>query len=264
MAANPYELQRKRVSQETAATGAQENEALKRRFARMGGGLQGGAYIKAQERLSGMQEQNKQKALESVDIQESLAQEQKDEAERGRQFARGERLGSQEFASGESAIGRRFASEEAEKGRGWQSGEAEKQRGWQTGERIGAQDFAKGEREGAQAFSSWREDIGRGFQRSEREAAQQFARGEREGAQAYGSWREDINRGWQQGNIDRQFNEDVRVTDFNMKMAELMSKKTGMDYLMSGDITEWFKSANPQTSGRGNPQMNPLKSFRLR
>lgn len=224
MAVNPYELQRKRVAQESQATSSQENEALKRRFARMGG-LQSGSYIKAQERLSGMQEQNKQKALESVDVQESLAQEQKDEAERGRQFARGERLGSQEFASGESALARRFATQEREGSQQFQLGYLGKQQDFTRGEREASQAFASKERGEAQDYAATQAELGRRFTAAESQAT----------------------RNLQSSQFDKQFAADQEVNKFNQIIASIQANQS------SENIRQWY-----QALFQGGDTVSPL------
>lgn len=202
--ASQYDIQRQRIASESAAQSQSQNDALKRRFARMGG-LNSGSYLKASERLAGQQEQNKQKALEGVDVQEAAAREQREEAERGRQFSREERLGSQEFAAGESALGRRFVSSEREAG----------------------QSFAKGEREAGQAFADTQ--AAKGFERQaalqkeqianqNAQFSQQMDQRKEEFAQNYAQQREQF--GQQMGMANRQFALDEEVSRFNMDMAE--------------------------------------------
>lgn len=207
MAANPYELQRQRIKTDSAAQGQQQNEALKRRYARMGG-LNSGSYQKASERLAGQQEQNQQRATEGVDIQESAAEEAKAETQRGRDFARGERIGSQEFSAGESALGRRFATSEREGAQGFAAGEAEKGRKFTTSEREGMQSFADLQRQHGQSFAD-----------DQRRQGQDFAAGESA-----------LTRGQQQGQFDKQmgmaekqFVLDEDVTRFNQVVSAKMA-----------------------------------------
>ncbi len=248
MAVNPYELQRKRVSQETEATGTQQNEALKRQFARQGGGMQGGAYIKAQERLAGQQEQNKQKALEGVDIQEATAQEAKDESQRNRDFSTSERLGSQGFAAGESALGRRFAAEEAGKGRDWQSGESALGRAFATSERLGSQ----------------------GYQTGEREAGQNFASGERRAAQDFSQIQRNATQDWQQKQFDvqnsqwnRQFASDEATTQFNKIISMKQSGLTPEMYAqwVQEVLTGKYKPQSRNAESNSAPIKTPEGSY---
>ena len=244
--ANPYELQRKRISQDSEAERSQQVGAMERRFARMGG-LNSGSAVKAQERLGVGLEQNRQRAMEGVDIQEAQAEEVKAESQRGRDFAAGqadlgrtfsreERLGSQDFASGEAHLGRMFARDERIDTQGFQAEQAGIDRGWRTGERLGSEAFSKGERESSQTFAS-----------GERKEGQTFARGEREASQQWHSTEAGYERALkvdamteQKRQFDhqyvgdnslwaKQFAEDKETTEFNKRMAEKSLKPTGIE-----------------------------------
>lgn len=213
-AANPYEVQRNRVRQESMAAGQEQNEALKRRFARMGG-LNSGSYAKASERLAGQQEQNQQRALEAVDVQEAMANEAKAEAQRGREFSRSERLGSQEFAGAQNALGRAFAREE----------------------RLGSQGFQSSERLAGQGFAAGESALGRAFAREEAEkgraaAESQFGRSLAETQAARGQqgqqWRDTFEQSKaqyadQKSLAERQFGQDEFTTKFNQAIAAHMA-----------------------------------------
>jgi hypothetical protein len=235
MAANPYELQRQRVKSDSQNASVEQTDALKRRFARMGG-LNSGAYLKSSERLAGQQEQNQQKALEGVDIQESLAAEQKAEAERGRGFSREERLGSQEFASGESALGRRFVSEESSKGREFQAGESKLGREFQAGEsKLGrdqqAQQFGASlaeqintrQQQGEQFKSSLGEQKATRLQQADQFGDQMdLSRDQFENSK--------VQFGSQMELANKQFKLDTKVSEFNMDMAnKIFNKKDPME-----------------------------------
>lgn len=224
MAVNPYELQRQRISRQTEATGQQENEALKRRMARMGG-LNSGAYLKASERLAGQQEQNKQAALEGIDIQEAAATEAKAESERGRQFSREERLGTQEFSAGETLKGREFA----------------------RGERISAQDFARGQLASQQEFAKGQSEAAQTFAKGEREASQTFATGERTGAEDYAKKEAQKAREQQQSQFDKQFAADQDINKFNQVIASIQAGAS------SEDIRQWV-----QALFQGGDKISPL------
>ena len=126
-----YEFQRKRAEQAVNKQNQEENDALSRRFAAMGG-LNSGAYIKQQQIQGDTAMQRRQDALEGIGAQEAQARLAQEEAQKQREFSKSERLGSQEFAGGE----------------------AQKQRQFATGERLGQQGFQSGEREAAQKFAS--------------------------------------------------------------------------------------------------------------
>lgn len=210
---NPYDIQRNRIRQDSAQQAQQQNDALKRRFASMGG-LNSGSFLKAQERLVGQQEQNAQRAMEGVDVEESRANEAKAEADKNRAFAREERLGTQEFQAGENALGRKFATSEREAGQTFAAGEAGKQRDWAAGESALSRAFAKSEREAGQAF-----------QTGERTSAQDFAAGQAATARA---------------SQDKQFNEQMKLarqqfaldsdtTDFNKRLSAFMAGTSVLD-----------------------------------
>ena len=233
--ANPYELQRKRISQDSEAERSQQVGAMERRFARMGG-LNSGSAVKAQERLGVGLEQNRQRAMEGVDIQEAQAEEVKAESQRGRDFAAGqadlgrtfsreERLGSQDFASGEAHLGRMFARDERIDTQGFQAEQAGIDRDWRTGERKESQTFASGERESSQTFA-----------RGEREASQQWHSTEAgyERALKVDAMTEQKRQFDHQYVGDnslwaKQFAEDKETTEFNKRMAEKSLKPTGIE-----------------------------------
>jgi len=135
-----YDLARKRAQQRVTASGQEQQDALKRRFAALGG-LNSGAYIKQQQLAQDRQQEQLQDANEGIDVQENAERRRLQELKEGREFQAGEaqkqrefasaesRLG-REFASGESALGRRFAAEQAHLGREFDAGQSEKQRQW--------------------------------------------------------------------------------------------------------------------------------------
>lgn len=222
--ANPYELQRQRIKQDSASSSQGQNDALKRRFAAMGG-LNSGSYLKAQERLSSEQDKNTQRAMEGVDVQESLAAEQRAEAERGRQFSREERLGGQSFMAGENALGRRFATSEREAGQAFSAGESDKQRGFLSGESALARAFAKSEREAGQDFSAG--------QASE---ARKFADEQRKAGEGYQAWAMNEQRRfqnednvWNRDFAERQFKEEKEINAFNQAIAQKAGEKSSLE-----------------------------------
>ena len=135
---------RNRAKQQEAANLQNQQQALARRFASMGGGP-GGAQVKQEQVAADQSAQRLASANEGIDAQQQGALNQAREAQAGRDFQTSERLGAQKFASGESALQRRF----------------------QTSERLGSQDFARGERLGSQDFAH-----------NERLGAQDFQQGQ--------------------------------------------------------------------------------------
>ncbi len=170
-----YSLMRQQVAETEGQARQQEVEALRRRFASMGA-QNSGAALKTEQNVNRAGAQRLQQAYGQLDINRlgeeqamEEAQKQRDwgstEAEKGRTFATGERLGGQAFMSGEAEKGRSFATSERLGGQTFMSGEAEKQRGFATSERERGQEFLAGEnvlqrqygtreREASQIFSS--------------------------------------------------------------------------------------------------------------
>jgi hypothetical protein len=199
--ASKYDILRKRA-QQTAAQGQQrESGALQRRFSSLGMGGSGAA-IKA-EMLS--QEKSRDQALaseENIGFQEAAEKERLAESDTNRkfmtserlgsqEFARGERLGSEKFGAGESALARKFAAEQA--------AQAMK---FQTSERLGTQDFTSKENKAARAQAQLQ------FDRQMNAQARQFKQS--------------------LGFEEKKFLEEMRVNDFNMKMAAKMAGQRGL------------------------------------
>lgn len=126
-----FDLQRKRINDQAQAQGQQENDAIQRRFAAMGG-LNSGANIKAIQQQQDSALQRRQQALEGVDMSEAQDASRRAEVEAGRQFQREERLGGQDFSAGQAALQRQF----------------------QTGERLSGQDFASAQNLAQREFQS--------------------------------------------------------------------------------------------------------------
>lgn len=120
---NPYEMQRKQVSQRLQAQGQEQQGALNRRFAQLGGGPSGAA-IKAQQNLQSQLGQQREEALGNIASQEALAQKQEEQfnkqfglQERAQKTAEeqfGKQFGLQERAQqvGEEQFGKQFGLQE--------------------------------------------------------------------------------------------------------------------------------------------------------
>lgn len=136
-----FDAVRNKVKREQAAYGQTAQDALDRRFARLGG-LNSGAYIKQSQVLGNDINQQTQNALSDVNLQE-IAEKRRlaeldtnrkfatSEREASQQFASGERLGSQGFATSERLGSQGFASQEQEKARQQQADQFQKQFGLQ-------------------------------------------------------------------------------------------------------------------------------------
>lgn len=125
---NPmFALQRKRAEQSLNSQGQLQNDAIQRRFAAMGG-LNSGAYIKAQETARQEADQNRQSAMESIDTAEAADVARQKEILSGREFQRAERLGSQDFSRQEREGSQKFAHMERLDSQNFTAGEAAKMR----------------------------------------------------------------------------------------------------------------------------------------
>jgi hypothetical protein len=159
-----FELMRRRVKQEGKAAGQQRQQELKRQFARTGQ-LQSGAFIKQSGIEQQQQQQQQQRALEGVDIAQAGVQRQEREAERGREFARGERIGAQEFAGTQAGLQREFQATQQEAQNTFNALQAQLGREFTTQERLAVQDYAKLAAEDQQEFQKQLADEGYEFQK---------------------------------------------------------------------------------------------------
>lgn len=187
---NPvFDLQRKRINQQAEAQGQQENDAIQRRYAAMGG-LNSGSYVKAQQQQADSAMARRQQALEGVDMSEAQDAARRAEVEAGRQFQREERLGSQDFGAGQAALQRQFA----------------------TSERLGGQDFAS-----AQNLAQ------RDFAAAQNRAQQDFQAHENGLNRDLQKWQFDLSNNNQIRALDleaEKFGEDKKINDWNRRMYE--------------------------------------------
>lgn len=102
---NPYEIQRKQVSQRLQAQGQQQSSALNRRFAQLGGGPSGAA-IKAQQNLESELGQQREEALGNIAAQEAVAQ--REDEKFNKQFGLQERAQK----ASEEQFGKQFGLQE--------------------------------------------------------------------------------------------------------------------------------------------------------
>jgi hypothetical protein len=86
---NPFAIQKEQVNQRFNAQGQQQDDALKRRFAAMGG-LNSGAYIKNQQLQGQEVAQQREGAIANVDAQEAQFGLQAQESQKQRDFQREE------------------------------------------------------------------------------------------------------------------------------------------------------------------------------
>lgn len=118
-AANPFERQREQAVQRAGATAQASGDAIKRRFAAMGG-MNSGAAVKAEQIARDTANQQKEDAIAGVNAAESQDMAQKQEMQANR-----------DFQSNEAKLGRDFQSTEAQKGRDFQKGQSDIDRAFQ-------------------------------------------------------------------------------------------------------------------------------------
>jgi hypothetical protein len=136
-----FDVIRKRIGQDVEGGKQQETEALQRRFA-SAGMLGSGASMKTESQARANLDQQRQQAMEGVDMAEIGEQQRLAEQQAAMDFARSERLGSQDFAAAQADLMRKY----------------------QTSERLGSQKFAQSERLGAQGFSKEMQGLQNAFQ----------------------------------------------------------------------------------------------------
>jgi hypothetical protein len=112
---NPtFDLARKRAEQGLASSGQIQNDAIQRRFAAQGG-LNSGAFVKAQEGARESAASQRQNAMEGIDAAEAADTARQQEILSGREFSRSERIGSQDFSRLERLDTQQFSAAEAVK-----------------------------------------------------------------------------------------------------------------------------------------------------
>jgi hypothetical protein len=139
-APSQYDVARKRAQQQSQAATQSQQDAIKRRFASMGG-LASGAAMKQQQLAAEKAQEQLGTQLEGIDAAEAEQKRQEAEIEKQRQFSREERLAGEKFASGERAAGQAFAETQAQKERDFNAAQADISRKYATGERIAGQEF---------------------------------------------------------------------------------------------------------------------------
>lgn len=122
-----YDVLRNRATQQAGQQTQEEQDALKRRFAAMGG-LNSGSFIKQQQLSLDRGAQRGQAAREGVDMIEMADRQRLDEAKQARDFAAQEAQKQRDFSSLEGVKQREFATSERVSGQDFQSEQAQKQR----------------------------------------------------------------------------------------------------------------------------------------
>jgi hypothetical protein len=219
-----FERQRERINQQSVVAEQEGQDALKRNFARMNN-LNSGAYVAQTQKVSDDVAKRREQALLDVDAQEQGVEEQRAEAEKGRTFAREERLGSQDFASGEANKGRLFAREERLGGQEFVAGQSAIGRAFAQQEREAGQNFQSAMVSKQQDFAAGEAQKQREYGTSEREASQTFASEESAAARAQQQTQFDATLKQSGEQFDKQFVLDETVSNFNMDMAKKIFEK---------------------------------------
>lgn len=212
-----YDLQRRRASDEANAANQQQSDALARRFAAQGG-LNSGAYIKQQQIASDSAQQNKQKALEAVDINELGARAQQEEAQKQRDFqsservasqgyGTGERLGAQDFSGQQAAQQRAYGTSERVGGQDFAGQQAALQRAYGTQERLGAQDFTGGQNAATRGEQRYATDSDITARRDINNQNLNAAADEARSNRIFTGGQNELNRGLQQAQLTQSGNQ---------------------------------------------------------
>ena len=229
MATDKYDMLRNRVGQEALKEKQQSNQAMKRKFARLGG-LNSGAFVKSSEQADQAIENRKAKNLENIGFQQTTEQERLAEIQAGRDFSKGEREAGQGFAESQGELGRKFASEQGQLGRQFARGERLGGQEFAGRQAQFGRDFASGERKDSQTFAAGQAVEGRTFAKGERLAAQTY--GKEAVTEAQRIQQEQF--GVQSGLAQLQFESDELTTEFNKKLAAFIAGSSLDDIMALG------------------------------
>lgn len=218
-----FKLQRQRIDQDARAQADQENDALNRRFAALGG-LNSGAYIKQQQIASDNAMKRRQQAMEGVDAAESQDLARKAEIEQGRQYQTAEREAGQNFSAQQAGLQRNFLTGEREAGQQFTGSQADLQRGFLTSERMAGQGFAADQADKQRSFTT-----------NERLSSQDFAAGQ--SAEARALERERIKQ-----------EADQFAQNYGLAVQDL-NKKDILEKILSGDFLPGFGGAAGGAAG---------------
>jgi hypothetical protein len=135
-----YGLLSKQMERQETQQTEQEKEALRRRFAAMGG-LGSGASIKAESLAGEAGARRLSQARMSLESERLREEQQQEELEKQRQFQKSERLGSQQFSSSERLGSQQFATQQAEMDRQFSSSERQAQQYWAAQQALLGREF---------------------------------------------------------------------------------------------------------------------------
>jgi hypothetical protein len=148
-----FDYQRQKAAQQVNAQVQQQKDALVRRAAQLGGGVNG-AMIKQQQ---------------VADQQGGERLDQANDAINTAERAENRRIS-------EKQADQQFASDEAQRGRDFSAGQSDIQRKFLTGERVSGQDFTAGQGELARKFATTERTAGQSFQAGQNDAQRNLQR----------------------------------------------------------------------------------------
>lgn len=222
-----FELARRRAAQRSSADVQKAQDAMKRRFAALGGGARG-ASIKADQQIQQQASEQLANVNEGIDTAQRQENRRVSEIKEARDFAKSEREAQQAFASSERAAGQQFQSSMLGK----------------------QQDFAKQERIASERFQ--------GAQSAEqRSQAERFFKSEMKFKEMAERTRHS-EFGKQYELAMKQYNLDEKVTNANLEMQK-WSQEGQMSRLRKAGSAEgnwwgYFKgenTASPDAAGTG-------------
>lgn len=159
---NEFDILRQRVREREQQNVKEGKRATTTQFANRGT-LGSGAQIRAEERSRAQaakiaQEERRDILIAEADVRrrEREAEAQRrflsEQAQKGQQFQREERIGQQEFAGEQARVGREFASSERQAQQAFAANEAARNRAFTSEERVAAEQFVASERQAQQDF----------------------------------------------------------------------------------------------------------------
>lgn len=87
-----FDFQRKKANEQIAASASQNQDALTRRFARFGGGLQSGAFVKQAQQADEQAAQQRAQSMEAIGAQEAQARRALEREEAQKEFQSSEAI----------------------------------------------------------------------------------------------------------------------------------------------------------------------------
>lgn len=255
-----YQLAREDISTQQRGQTEQEKEALRRRFATIGG-LGSGASIKAEQSAEREGARRLATGMSAITQQELGDKQRLEEIDQGQKFQTSERMGSQGFQTGERLGSQLFSTGEREAGQKFVSGENKIGREFQTSERMGAQGFQSGEADKQRGFMTKEREAGQAFTTSERTGAQAFSQGEKLRVEALEKLKIEITQ------AELELNKKISAAnlDLSKKTADIQEKQAKggiLTSILGTGITGGMTSKNSK-GGSISPVMMKMPSLNI-